>query len=855
MGQKTRLRHLAEQIAEARSKLTLQASERAMHRDSPEAGDLFEDPCGSIGIIWAFLQRDCDSPEWAFVVPCDDHPLVGIFDVRVPPQATFGPLVLRCGCGMWLTIIQMARMSSAGRLDSSIVLAARKRLGSLIRGEFVTVSREREADADLEYETWMDHVATVCDLLAQWATDSTAVPSRPIVKLDGHASAGATVTCFSQNSDSTGRRAAESIGSSLESLPLAAASGGLMGKILQVLAGRANSPVADLPWDEPTLRTNPVWCLEVLARQAIPGRQISKIVQLLSHDGIPLPRAASDRFAEELAPTVAERPLKWRRKGVVALLSDASNDAALIAPLVAELSPRWHVVPNLPFTVNEVQGLLWQLLVHSNAELIECQRAVFGVRIEDRLGRRATGASVTVAGVLAVLDAASQHSHPLLECACALVQLGEDGRLRPVDQIELKLEAFDRELGQGSLLIHPGDCEQASRFESMFETVWEVNTLADLAKRLEAAGLLAPFHTHTPLDRHKAQIALARMRSLMDDQYRYRDALQLGESLIRHPMSPDVPLTLKQDIQHAVAAQYRHLGRFDNAVRLTRTLLKRSIHPARHVPYDIQARAAAEFAASLFDAHQFDEVVRVLQPWRARLLIDAPIASVDSHVAVFNTLARAQIVLGQPGWEENLAHSYKLQGQDNPLDQARTTNYRVFGLLRMDRLREAANWIRRLEASDMSSLSRWHLRFCQAELARRRGETWQDPWMDSTEPSEAQVGHLFAFYFQATARQPGRNADDAIARFGRATDCFLQDVRTDEAGNIQVFLAACARLAAAGWASDPVTWRDALVTIRGYLTNCGRRHLSHYYRSVLPKVSSRPSLTLVESLLSRIPFF
>jgi hypothetical protein len=320
-------------------------------------------------------------------------------------------------------------------------------------------------------------------------------------------------------------------------------------------------------------------------------------------------------------------------------------------------------------------------------------------------------------------------------------------------------------------------------------------------------------------------------------------------------LATDVPLASRQEVRQRVAGLYRHLGRYDDATRTARAAMKRDLRCGIASSYDAQARSAAEYAASLYDPHRFEEMVRVLEPWRHRLIEDPLKALPLTRVAVLNTLGRAQVVLQQDGWEDNFSRSLTVLAATDPHDQARTINYRIHGLLRANRLQHAAKWMERVRRCEMSEFSRWHLLFAQAELARRREQVWEDEEIERQDEAECPAGHPFGFYFQATARQHGRSVEDATDRFRRAEQFFRRDVDSGDPGNIQVFLAACMRLAEAAWLDDVRIWREVVSALSGYANGRKRRALANYYRDVLPQLGSLPSVAAVQTLLSRVPYF
>jgi hypothetical protein len=145
------------------------------------------------------------------------------------------------------------------------------------------------------------------------------------------------------------------------------------------------------------------------------------------------------------------------------------------------------------------------------------------------------------------------------------------------------------------------------------------------------------------------------------------------------------------------------------------------------------------------------------------------------------------------------------------------------------------------------------LRFLQAEHARQSGEVWQDGELEN--PGPRQVGHPFGFYFQATARQPGRERGDAAGRFRRAGELFRRDVPEKACTNILLFLADCMLLAEAVWLGEAERVRVALEAVRGHLAARPGSGLGVYYREEWAALEAEPGRETVEGLLRRVPFF
>lgn len=545
--------------------------------------------------------------------------------------------------------------------------------------------------------------------------------------------------------------------------------------------------------------------------------------------------------------------VRHTRVGVVGLLADMNCDKGLVTPLVAEVAHDWLVAPNLPFTATELQRALQMIL--SSGPLPTMQPDFFGFRVADRLGQKSYGSSMTVAGLLAVIDADNNSSCQLLDTAVAVVESADKDKLRPVKYITQKLRAFERELGYGTLFVRAKQCPEAEVFDHLFQTVWRVDSWAELAQLLEAHGLLAVFKQGSPLDRHKLRKAIERLSVLCAKQSHYRQALELAKELASHPVGPDVTPADLHEVQQWTIDLYRHLGRYRDACQNAMTEHRRLRSESIDTSYDQQARATAVYAASLYDLHCFDDICHVLTPWCRRLTKHPLIVAPLTRVMVYNTLARAMVVTRSTGWESHYYCSLKILSEIDPFDRGRTYNYLLHGLLREGRLDEAEQVVCTAQSLPaISEFSKWMLGFGRADLACRRSTIWSDPELDAVSESNEISGHALGFYLQATARQPGRSLGDSTQRFERARQLFLHDVISGDTDNILLFLAECMNLAMAAWNDDSGFWKQSTVALQDYVSRQTIGGFAEYYEYALPSTDSYPSVEATEQLLRRVPY-
>jgi hypothetical protein len=614
--------------------------------------------------------------------------------------------------------------------------------------------------------------------------------------------------------------------------------------------------------DEALWRTNPAWCVDRLVKRW--ERQEAcllhlpiwrgRLLEALPKHNLRLPRVALDRWRSQYGlPPETDESIEPPSPGVVGLIVDVVSHDALVVPLSAERSGEWSVDPTLPFRpATTLQDLLLRLLHPLGLPHLDGVPERFAFALRDPLGRRSDGPSMHVAGLLAVIREANGRP-PALDRACAVVRPDGD-RLVPVGGLRPKLDAFLRECGRGTMLVRCRECDEAKEYDRHFESVWKVDSLAELARELDGRRWLNVFQADQPLNAADAGTVAVRVRRLEGAEHRYADALDLSARAERCGFGADVPTRLRREFRQNVIDLYRHLGAYQKSAELAEGE-HRQARSTRVTSYDDQAQADLTYAAALYAPHRFDEMYRLLDPWRTQLAADPLQVTPLTRVKVFNTLGRAWVALGRVGWEDMFRQSADVLGELEPTDLPRTWCYLAQGYLRHGRLREAGDVLSRIEAHPgLSELSRWFLRILQADAARQRGETWTDPEMERAVLSR-RVGHPFGFYLQATARQPGRDPADALDRFRRARGFLGQDQPDGDDRNIQRFLTECIRLAEGAWAADQDCWDAAQAEIERHLSPLPGLALREHYAGCLPEPGSVPNRAAAERLLSRVPFF
>jgi len=610
-------------------------------------------------------------------------------------------------------------------------------------------------------------------------------------------------------------------------------------------------------YDQGLQRTNPVHVVEQVVLQLereyidnMPGtaRSLGKYLSKLTAEGTYLPAFAVEslkrkgHLPDDLALPEPPRP------GVLGLVVNPATDLGFVLSLRAEerepSAEGWEIDPLLPFKEGAILDVLARLIESLDLPTAGLLPERLAFAFKNPLGHWTYGNSMTIAAALAVLDSLGGCREDLFRCACAVVEPAGD-QLQPVKHISRKLEAVRREHGRGSLLIAHPDEPVSTDLRTHFEELWVVKDLAQLAHKLDEFKLLAPLQGKTPLRRVELQRVRNRLHWLVRTVHQYDKASKLGGRVEDCPTSEDVPLRLWDDIRGFVAEVARHQGRYVEAIERSRKIHADVLRRGRFTSYDEQADAAAEYAASLFDLHDFERIPELLEELARVAKEDEPRLRPQTRVKVLNTLARAMVVLRRDGWEKYFLHSRELLERIDPGDVPRTLSYHIHGLLRTDQLKEARELLDRL-----SLQSPW-VCFLWAEWARRAGKEWQDPNMESARPGVSRPGHPYAFYCQAVARQ--EKCADAMELLGRGAD-FLRADAGGHPQNICSFFANCMDLLAAARADDQRAWAASALAVRGFLADPAAQPLQRHYQPALAVLDDTPALATVEGFLQLNPY-
>ena len=226
-----------------------------------------------------------------------------------------------------------------------------------------------------------------------------------------------------------------------------------------------------------------------------------------------------------------------------------------------------------------------------------------------------------------------------------------------------------------------------------------------------------------------------------------------------------------------------------------------------------------------------------------------------TRLKIFNTLARSLVILNEEGWESLFLESEKILQAIEPTDLPRTWNYLAHAYLKTNDLEKAGVLLGKFTEHHLDDKSRNFLSFLKAELARRNNEIWADADLDSQEPSSSKSSEFLMYYFQATARQPGRESLDVKKRFDQAIEYILWDEKHIEKTNILYLLKYFLQIAQSSKTNDVNLWRGSIRQIGVFFKKITTPFLKNFYKDFIPSDTSNPCEQISEKILSRVPYF
>lgn len=633
--------------------------------------------------------------------------------------------------------------------------------------------------------------------------------------------------------------------------------------------------------DTSLLRSNPCLFLQTLTRSRAAlqpmepsAAYLDSVLDSLLQMGLALTREVADRLVTEgwMTPEARMR-IPEAHPGVVGLALEgepceekpgvgAFEPLGYVIPLTASRADRWSVEPEgkVPFKEADLVSLLRNIVGHLGLrdflpELAPCSlTGLVPCSFTGLVPRNVTGRSMDVAGLLAVLGGLHDSLPPLLEGACAMVypSPAQPQLLEPVEGAHLKLEAFQREIGRGALLVrHPRDLVSA-RFDGLFERVWECSSMRQLTIHSREHELLDPLLLPPSPGPDTLMAFLVLLRG---DIERGKDLPMLKQRCLAAKTIVErmgqVPSEARTHVDELLARVHRHTGNHVEAARLDEGLGERFSSTGEG---DINKRLSQEArsAAAQIDSHDYhaahDRLQKALSVLEQRSQDIAP----EVHWRVWNTLGRILSALGlsREQWEPLFLRSLEWQREHAPHEMDRTRGYLVHALLKSSELGEAERRLREYSVTP-DPYNRLTQGFLHGDLARRQGRTYEDPELEVIEESRA-ANHPLAFYWQATARQEDRCDEDRRRRFGRALHFMVLD-RDDDGGpeNLLSLLSGCTRVALGAYVGDDEAWFRGLDMVAAHLECCpGAR--AHYEGHVpdrdCPKQDRVPA---AEHLLAR----
>jgi tetratricopeptide (TPR) repeat protein len=529
------------------------------------------------------------------------------------------------------------------------------------------------------------------------------------------------------------------------------------------------------------------------------------------------------------------------RIGVVGLVVDESN-IGLVTQLRLTLSASWEISVSLPFRQAHIQSLLLRLV--NEAGLDEGLPELLAFKISDTLGEGMHGDSMDIACLLAIVDAANGCKEKLLSAVAAVVLPLSGINLKRSESVTIKLKAFVREFGRGSLLVRMRDDAESEKFDDYFDVVWAVSDLHDLAARLHREGLMTPLNQQVSLVSAHALAISTRTQYLLSNESTYREAREFLRR-VKARLTANTPLKIKLEVSYSEEDLHRHCGDFDEALKARAARQELERNPLISC-YERMVDSDNRYAAALYDAHRFEEAIECVKPWFDQIQTDPRICFPETRSFLYNTLGRCLVALNDPQWESVLRDSLRIQQKVFPENVNRTENFIIHGLLKTKSLDEAASYLNK--SGDWKDEYRVWLR---AEHARQMQTTWTDV-EDEAIFEISPTFHVFGFAMQAAARQQGRDQSTRIEYLQKARECFQHGVEADKS-NVKRVLSLCCDLAISVASKDHRGLEKSLDEFEGLGQKQGMKAIWTWYRPVLCQLKSRRDWSSIEDLFCRIP--
>jgi len=167
MKNRSRLEEIRRVTADAveRYRVT-QAALASTGQRPPQPGDLYLFPGpAAIDQSWAIIAGPCERG-LLFAVPADGHPFAGLTDVVIAEADPCGPLVLRCGYGLWIHPSDLPPGGWIGILEDRHVRRAARKMAQIAAGKLEGTASQWEAEANPDYQDWLGEVERSAESLA-----------------------------------------------------------------------------------------------------------------------------------------------------------------------------------------------------------------------------------------------------------------------------------------------------------------------------------------------------------------------------------------------------------------------------------------------------------------------------------------------------------------------------------------------------------------------------------------------------------------------------------------------------------------------------------------------------------------
>ena len=529
---------------------------------------------------------------------------------------------------------------------------------------------------------------------------------------------------------------------------------------------------------------------------------------------------------------------------VVGLVLDTARKVGFVNPLIAKASDHWNCIRLLPFSAQAIEHLFLSVCSHFIAEEgLVPER--FGFTLSGELRENCTGSSMDVAGLLAVFDALSDHQHPLLNAACAVVEPAGEWNLEPVKHIDEKLAAFVREYGRGSLLVRSPRCGESESYTTYFDEVWSIESLAELAERMgKYAELLTPVTEESALGQQHTGSVLSRLRSL-SGQRDHSQVTDLCERAKACGFAADVTLhsKLKLDKYHRDA--FRHTGNCSESLRVGGLIDKRIADGPTIWSSEEKLEHAVAKAAVMIDRCDFREAFSVLETWLKYCSADPERFTAQRRVELWNTAARCLVCLNERGWQDLFSHSHQIQEVIDPAGRRRTEGYLIHAFLRTGQLDSAEKLLVEHESAfgDAGGLGAGFTRFYRHDLERRQGRVAEA--LKHPDPH----CYTYAFAASAFARQSRRDAGQAVDFLTKATATLNRLIDQWSVGpdSILRLISSAIALRCAAYPSEADAWQQAVSGLRNFDAGSG-------IATAIGVLPAKPSVDAAEELLSLLPY-